>query len=179
MILIRNIYIEYIKLIIVLVFIMINIFLISKKRSQIPIFNIKMLSSYMTAVTMWFMPEYTIIYYIFDSLLLFLILYTLLGLMGEYGEKRILAYFIYFELIQLLLATMLMLGSLYNVEATPVYLTTALLIVGASGAETAIFLALFMRYFRLTGLTKFMHDMKRDMTNTTLEKKTSVKFFPQ
>jgi NADH:ubiquinone oxidoreductase subunit K len=126
----------------------------------------------------WFISEKTTVYFFFFCLLLFLILYTLAGLVGEYGEKRILAFFIYFELIQLLLATMLMLGTLFQPAGTPVYLTTALFILGASGAETAIFLALFMRYFRLTGLTKFMHDKNRDISLKLTEKNHLHRFFP-
>lgn len=125
-----------------------------------------------------FLNNQVIFYFFFDSLLLFLILYTLIGLVSKNGETRILAFFIYFELIQLLLATILLLGSLYQPFEIPIYLTTALLIIGASGAETGIFLALFIRYFRLTGLTKFIHDKSRNISYFTNEKRVK-RLFPQ
>lgn len=125
-----------------------------------------------------FLNNQVIFYFFFDGLLLFLILYTLIGLVSKNGETRILAFFIYFELIQLLLATMLLLGSLYQPFEIPIYLTTALLIIGASGAETGIFLALFIRYFRLTGLTKFIHDKSRNISYFINEKRVK-RLFPQ
>jgi NADH:ubiquinone oxidoreductase subunit K len=127
----------------------------------------------------WLSIEQTMIYLYLDRLVLFLILYTLAGLVGEYGEKRILVFFIYFELIQLLLATMLILGALFQPVGQPAYLTMALILLGASGAETAIFLALFMRYFRLTGLTTFMYNKNKNSSLKYSEKNVNFRFFPK
>ena len=111
----------------------------------------------------------------FNCVIIFLIFYTLSGLVSKYGEKRILAFFIYFELIQLLIVTILLFGIFCYPQKTPVFLTTALFILGSCGTETAIFLALFMRYFRLTGVTTFMHDKNKVFK---LKDIVSVKFFP-
>jgi len=127
----------------------------------------------------WLYISQTIFYLYLDRLTLFLILYTLAGLVGGYGEKRILVFFIYFELIQLLLATILILGALFQPVGQPVYLTTALILLGASGAETAIFLALFIRYFRLTGLTTFMYNKNKNNALKYSEKNVNFRFFPK
>lgn len=107
----------------------------------------------------------TISFFYFDCLLLFLILYTFAGLVGEFGEKRIIVFFIYFELIQLIIVVILIIGALYQPFGQEIYLTIALIIIGASGAEIAIFLALFIRYYRLTGLTTFVYNKKNSKKN--------------
>lgn len=96
------------------------------------------------------------LYVLLDTFLVTFLLMTFFNLFGINGEKRILAHFIFFELIHLLMASLLLVATIFdaNLPAAAGY-STFLLIVGASGAETAISLALFMRFFRVTGLTSF------------------------
>ena len=91
-----------------------------------------------------------------ESYFLLLIFAVLGAMFGEFGEKRILAFFIYFELTQLLCVLLLLSWGL-SFNSNMIELSTAsLFIIGSSGAETGLALALFMRYFRLTGRTMFL-----------------------
>ena len=94
-------------------------------------------------------------FYYIDLIFFFLILYIFSGLINSLGERRILVFFIYFELIQLLLILVLLLGFVYSYQYLPIYIVMVLFIIGVSGSETAVFLVLFINYFRLTGLTIF------------------------
>lgn len=78
---------------------------------------------------------------------------TLLALVGEWGEKRVLAFLVMMEVLLVFLAALLVLtGSTagFNVSS---YYTTALCILAAGGADTALALALFMTYFKASGET--------------------------
>ena len=89
---------------------------------------------------------------------IFIIIFLLISSMfGKFVEKRILAFFIYFELSHLLCILLLLNSSLgvHGINIVEVC-TASLLIIGSSGAETGVALALFMRYFRLSGLTTFV-----------------------
>jgi len=90
------------------------------------------------------------------------LIFLLLGAMfGEFGEKRILVFFIYFELVHLLCIFLLLSYGLVFGTNLIEFLTVSLLIIGSSGSETGLVLALFMRYFRLTGLTTFKRQPNR------------------
>jgi len=97
--------------------------------------------------------------FLFLELYFLVLIFGVLGaLFGESAEKRILAFFIYFELTHLLCVLLLLSWSLtFGVALTEV-MTASLFIIGSSGAETGIALALFMRYFRLTGRTIFFSN---------------------
>lgn len=93
----------------------------------------------------------------FESLIFLILFFLLASLAGEFAEKRIMAFFIYFELGHLLCLLLLLnygisTGSFNLVETSVI----SLLIIGSSGAETGVALALFMRYQRLSGLTCFV-----------------------
>jgi len=84
------------------------------------------------------------------------LIFCVLGAMfGEFAEKRILAFFIYFELTHLLCVLLLISWGFVYGSGIIEFCTAALFIIGSSGSETGIALALFMRYFRLTGRTLF------------------------
>ena len=86
-----------------------------------------------------------------------LIIFALLGaIFGEFAEKRILAFFIYFELTHLFCVLLLLSWGLTYGSGITELSTASLFIIGSSGAETGIALALFIRYFRLTGRTIFL-----------------------
>ena len=95
-----------------------------------------------------------LIFFISYSIFLFFIFFMLLGFLHGFQDQRILVYFIYFEIIQLLIILLLINQSLYQNNRAD-YVVIILIIVGVSGAETAIFLALFIRYYKLTGITFF------------------------
>jgi NADH:ubiquinone oxidoreductase subunit K len=76
---------------------------------------------------------------------------------GEFAEKRILAFFVYFELTHLLCVLLLISWGLIYGSGLVELCTASLFIIGSSGSETGIALALFMRYFRLTGRTVFFN----------------------
>jgi NADH:ubiquinone oxidoreductase subunit K len=91
-----------------------------------------------------------------QQLLIFVVLLVLvLNLVYFFGERRIMVFFIYLEVVHVLLILSLLTSTVVGVELLPMYLTVSLFIIGVSGAETAVLLVLFMAYFRVTGLTKF------------------------
>jgi NADH:ubiquinone oxidoreductase subunit K len=92
-----------------------------------------------------------------------IIFLVLAAMFGVFAEKRILAFLIYFELGHLLCILLLLSYSLVgvgNLNLTEL-ITVSLLIIGSSGAETGVALAIFMRYFRLTGRTTFTQVTKQ------------------
>ncbi len=94
--------------------------------------------------------------FLMTQLYFFMLIFLVLGaLFGEFAEKRILAFFIYFELTHLLCVLLLISWGLVYSAGLIELTTAALFIIGSSGSETGIALALFMRYFRLTGRTVF------------------------
>lgn len=97
---------------------------------------------------------------ILEGIVLVLISEIFYSLIIDDRERRILVFFIYFELIHLLLAVLLLGGALLDTGSRDIFITTALLIIGASGAETALFLALFIRFFKLTGSITFL-DLRK------------------
>jgi len=92
---------------------------------------------------------------VLEAYWLILIFFVLGAMFGEVAEKRILAFFIYFELIHLLCVLLLLSWSFAFGSNVIEFSTVALFLIGSSGAETGVALALFMRYFRLTGRTTF------------------------
>ena len=96
--------------------------------------------------------------FVFLELYFLALIFGVLGaLFGESAEKRILAFFIYFELSHLLCILLWLNSGLASHGINLVEVCTASwLIIGSSGAETGVALALFMRYFRLTGSTTFI-----------------------
>ncbi len=95
--------------------------------------------------------------------LISIIFLVLASMFGAFAEKRILAFLIYFELGHLLCILLLLsynlvgMGQISLMELTVI----ALLVIGSSGAETGVALAIFMRYFRLTGRTTFTQTVKQ------------------
>lgn len=100
---------------------------------------------------------------IVEGIVLVLISEIFYSLIIDDRERRILVFFIYFELIHLLLASLLLGGALLDNGSRDIFITSALLIIGASGAETALFLALFIRFFKLTGSITFL-DLRQFKT---------------
>lgn len=78
---------------------------------------------------------------------------TILALIGEWGEKRILAFLVLMEVLLVLLATLLVLWGARAATNTRSYYRRALCILAAGGADTALALALFMTYFKASGET--------------------------
>lgn len=71
-------------------------------------------------------------------------------------------FFIYLELVHVLIILLLLSTNLAGMEILPMYLTIIMFIIGVSGAETAVLLVLFMAYFRVTGQTTFqLYKSKR------------------
>lgn len=95
--------------------------------------------------------------------LISIIFLVLASMFGAFAEKRILAFLIYFELGHLLCILLLLSYNLVSVgQISLMELTVvALLVIGSSGAETGVALAIFMRYFRLTGRTTFTQTVKQ------------------
>jgi len=102
----------------------------------------------------------TFIFLCMEFYFLTLIFVVLGAMFGEFAEKRILAFFIYFELLHLLCVLLLLSWSLTFGTNLVEFSTAALFIIGSSGSETGVALALFMRYFRLTGRTMFFTPQK-------------------
>lgn len=78
---------------------------------------------------------------------------TLLALVGEWGEKRVLAFLVMVEVLLVCLACLVVLTGAsagYNISA---HYNTALCILAAGGADTALALALFMTYYKASGET--------------------------
>jgi NADH:ubiquinone oxidoreductase subunit K len=76
---------------------------------------------------------------------------TMLSLIGEHGEKRILAFLVLVEVLLVSLATLLVLtGASANINVSAHY-NAALCILAAGGADTALALAIFMTYFKVCG----------------------------
>ena len=105
-----------------------------------------------------FVANPTVLFLVMEIYFLTLIFLVLGAMFGEFGEKRILAFFIYFELLHLLCVFLLLSYSLVFHTNLMEVCTLSLFIIGSSGSETGIALALFMRYFRLTGKTTFFHE---------------------
>jgi NADH:ubiquinone oxidoreductase subunit K len=95
--------------------------------------------------------------------LISIIFLILTAMFGIFAEKRILAFLIYFELSHLLCILLLLSGNLLGLSQLNLTELTAasLLVIGSSGAETGVALAIFMRYFRLTGRTTFTQVVKQ------------------
>jgi NADH:ubiquinone oxidoreductase subunit K len=109
--------------------------------------------------------------FLMTQLYFFMLIFLVLGaLFGEFAEKRILAFFIYFELTHLLCVLLLISWGLVYGTGLIELTTAALFIIGSSGSETGIALALFMRYFRLTGRTVFftVKDQKQPFVAHTI-----------
>lgn len=102
---------------------------------------------------------------IIDFFLIFMIIYIIINLISSTGEQRILVFFIYFELIQLLLVVLLLFISSKTLLNYSDILIFSLFIIGVGGAETAIFLVIFIIYFRVTGLTTFKKYKKQIVSN--------------
>jgi len=100
-------------------------------------------------------------FFLIQFYFLTLIFFILSAMFTEFGEKRILAFFIYFELVHLLCIFLLLSYSLIYGCNLIEFSTVSLFIIGSSGAETGVALALFMRYFRLTGRTVFFNSNKK------------------
>ena len=100
---------------------------------------------------------------LFEIIIFIILFFLLAALYGAFGEKRIMALFIYFELAHLLCILLLLNYGLancgFNLIETSV---SSLLIIGSSGAETGVALALFMRYQRLSGATTFVEEKKNN-----------------
>ena len=76
---------------------------------------------------------------------------TMLSLIGEHGEKRVLAFLILVEVLLVSLAALLILtGASANMNVSAHY-NAALCILAAGGADTALALAVFMTYFKVCG----------------------------
>lgn len=118
---------------------------------------------------------------VFESIFFFLVLLVLLHLFFEnkhFNEMRVLVFFIYFELIHLFLALLFLVWAMFDSKHAGIYMTTVLLLIGASGSETGLFLALFMRYYKLTGLTTFLkNDKVRTNLNLDIMLKSDTKKF--
>ena len=114
----------------------------------------------------------TCVFLLTELYFLILIFFVLGAMFGEFAEKRILAFFIYFELTHLLCVFLLISWGLIYGSGLIELCTVALFIIGSSGAETGIALALFMRYFRLTGRTLFFltKTVKQPWLSTSLIK---------
>lgn len=94
-----------------------------------------------------------LIFFLQSIYFLSLIFLILSAMFNEFGEKRILAFFIYFELCHLLCIFLLFIWiTSFGINFTE-FMIVALFIIGASGAETGIALSLFMQYYKLTGKT--------------------------
>jgi hypothetical protein len=102
-----------------------------------------------------FLQNPTCIFLLLEAYFLILIFAVLGAMFGELAEKRILAFFIYFELTHLLCVLLLLSWSFAYGSNLIEFSTVSLFLIGSSGSETGIALALFMRYFRLTGRTTF------------------------
>lgn len=119
-----------------------------------------------------FLINPTAIFLMMEFYFLTLIFLVLGAMFGEFAEKRILAFFIYFELTHLLCVLLLISWSLAYGSSLIEFCTASLFIIGSSGSETGIALALFMRYFRLTGRTMFFRnkEIKQPWLSATLLK---------
>ena len=109
--------------------------------------------------------------FVFLELYFLALIFGVLGaLFGESAEKRILAFFIYFELTHLLCVLLLLTWPLVFGAGLTEFMTASLFIIGSSGSETGIALALFMRYFRLTGRTIFFssREVKQPWLSSSL-----------
>jgi NADH:ubiquinone oxidoreductase subunit K len=76
---------------------------------------------------------------------------TLLSVVGWWGEKQILAFLVMMEVLLVFLTILIVLlgaGADFNNSA---YYNSALCILAAGGADTALALALFMTYYKVTG----------------------------
>lgn len=124
----------------------------------------------MLSILNLFHQHQNFVYLLIESYVIVTIFLLLSSMFGEFAEKRILAFLVYFELSHLLCIllllnfTLLGFGSLDVVELC----VASLLIIGSSGAETGVALALFMRYYRLTGLTTFVSTNKRAAWHTNV-----------
>jgi len=99
---------------------------------------------------------------LFESIIFIILFFLLASLYGAFGEKRIMAFFIYFELAHLLCILLLLNYGMANFGFNLIETCVAsLLIIGSSGAETGVALALFMRYQRLSGATTFIEERKQ------------------
>lgn len=85
--------------------------------------------------------------------ILILCFLSILSFLGEFGEKRFLAFLILMEILLVMLSTVLLLYGLelgINVSAS---YTTTLCVLASGGADTALALALFIAYFKVSGKT--------------------------
>jgi NADH:ubiquinone oxidoreductase subunit K len=89
----------------------------------------------------------------FRILIFLLCALTVFGLIEELEEKRILVFLVMMEVILVLLSVSLLLLGLTAGFNTSAYYNTALCILAAGGADTALALAIFMTYFKVSGLT--------------------------
>ena len=89
---------------------------------------------------------------------LYISLIYIFGFIQGFHEQRILVYFIYFELLQVLFIILLIISSNTFILLQPNYILLALLVLGVSGTETAVFLAIFICYYKLTGISIFKYN---------------------
>jgi len=113
--------------------------------------------------THFFIYSHKILPVLIELYLISIIFLLLASMFGAFAEKRILAFLIYFELGHLLCIVLLLSYNLVYVSQVSLLELTvvALLVIGSSGAETGVTLAIFMRYFRLTGRTTFTQTVKQ------------------
>jgi len=78
---------------------------------------------------------------------------TVMALIGEWGEKRVLAFLVMVEVLLVFLAVLIVLfgaSAGFNISA---HYNAALCTLAAGGADTALALALFMTYYKASGET--------------------------
>lgn len=78
---------------------------------------------------------------------------TLMALIGEWGEKRVLAFLVMVEVLLVSLAVLMVLNGSsagFNISA---HYNAALCVLAAGGADTALALALFMTFYKASGET--------------------------
>ncbi len=106
--------------------------------------------------------------------ILFIFFILSINLLLKFGEGRILVFFIYLELAQVLLILYLLLPLIVR-ESIPFHSTISIFIIGVSGAETAILLVLFIAYFRGTGKTTFsFYKSKKPTTEKVTTRLTEI-----
>jgi NADH:ubiquinone oxidoreductase subunit K len=76
---------------------------------------------------------------------------TLLSVLGWWGEKQILAFLVMMEVLLVFLSILIVLLGATADFNTSAYYNSALCILAAGGADTALALALFMTYYKVTG----------------------------
>ena len=91
--------------------------------------------------------------------------FLLISLMVELVERRFLVFLVVLEVVLVLLTSLIVFGGIMSTVNVGGQYCAALCIFASGGADTALILALFMTYYRVTGQTEILDFVEEKNVN--------------